>query len=73
MVQEWRLVQPEEDRTATLSALLDIADLDANYSMTDLFGSDSDNKEMSLIAQQLQGSDGVQGALVSWLSLGQSV
>ena len=64
VVQEWRLVQPEEDGTATLSALLDIADLDANYSMKDLFGSDSDNEEMSLIAQQLQGSDGVQAAPV---------
>jgi hypothetical protein len=32
--------------------------------MKDLFGSDSDNEEMSLIAQQLQGSDGFQAALV---------
>ena len=39
VVQELRLVQPEEDSIVTLSALLDIADLDANYSMKDLFGS----------------------------------
>ena len=46
---DWSNLVPEEDGTATLSALLDIADLDANYSMKDLlFGSDSDNEEMSL-------------------------
>ena len=47
-----------------MSALLDIADLDANYRMKDLFGSGSGNEEMSLIAQQLQGSHGVQATLV---------
>lgn len=64
VVQEWRLVQPEEDGAATLSALLDTADPNVNCSMKDLFGSDSDNEELGLIAQQLQGSDDVRAALV---------
>ena len=56
---------------ATLSALLDTADPDVNYNMKDLFGSDSDNEEMSLIAQQLQGSDGVRAPLVGLVLVNQ--
>ena len=48
-----------------------IADPNVNYSMKDLFGSDSDNEEMSLIAQQLQGSDGVRAALVGLVLVNQ--